>query len=370
MKKSFIPVAAPHLDEKDVAAVAAAVRSGWVSSAGPAIPEFEKKFARFVGVKHAVAVSNGTVALHLALVAMGVGPGDEVIVPDLTFVATANTVAYTGAVPVMVDVLPDTWCIDPKAVEGAITKRTKAIIPVHLYGHPADMPAIMKIAKKHKLLVLEDAAEAHGAKVGGRKVGGIGHAAIFSFYGNKIITTGEGGMVTTNDARLAARMKVLRNQGAHPTRRYWYTDLGFNYRLTNPQAALGLAQLARAERFIRSKRAIATKYRRALRDVPGIQLNPEARGVRNVFWMPCLVVRTPALRAKLMRAFDKDNIESRPFFHPMSDLPFYRRSKKAVRHRTPVAHRLSACGLNLPGGVDLSAADLKRVVRAIRATLA
>ena len=369
MAKRFIPVAAPHIDARDVAAVSAAVRSTWVSSLGPSIPEFEKKFATYVGAKHGVAVANGTVALHLALAAMDIGPGDEVIVPDLTFVATANAVAYVGAKPVFVDVSPETWCVDPAAAARAVTTRTKAIIPVDLYGHPSDMRAITAIAKKHRLLVLEDAAEAHGARLGAKKVGSMGNAAVFSFFGNKIITTGEGGMIVTNDARLAARMRLLRNQGMHPRKRYWYTDIGFNYRLTNPQAALGVAQLARVERFIARKRAIVAAYRRALRDIPGIALNPEARGVRNVCWMPCLLLRSRQERDRLMRAFEKEHIESRPFFHPVSDLPFYHRGGKAVRHPTPVAHALSARGMNLPGGVDLSKADLARVVRVIRATL-
>lgn len=366
MKKKFIPVAAPHLDEQDVAAVTAAVRSGWVSSIGPAIPEFEKKFAVYSGAKYAVATSNGTTALHLALAALGIGPGDEVIVPDLTFVSTANAVVYTGAVPVMVDVDPATWCVDPAAVSAAITKRTKAIIPVHLYGYPADMKAILKIAAKHKLLVLEDAAEAHGATIGKKKVGGFGSAAIFSFYGNKTITTGEGGMITTNDRRLYDRLRALRNQGAHPTRRYWYTDIGFNYRLTNLQAALGVSQLRKIEKFIARKRSIAAYYSKALRGIPGIQLNPTTPGIRNVFWMSCLVLDTPARRVGLMRAFESAGIESRPFFAPVSALPMY---KRKARHATPVAHSLSARGINLPSGVDISESELKRVVRTIRSYL-
>ena len=246
----MIPIAEPLLEEEELNNVMEAVKSGWISSKGKFIPEFEENFARYCGVKHSVATSNGTVALHLALATLGIKEGDEVIVPTLTFIATANAVRYTGAKPVFVDSNPDYWCIDPEKIEGAITPKTRAIIPVHLYGHPCDMEAIMAVAKKHDLYVIEDAAEAHGAEHKGRKVGSFGDIACFSFYGNKIITTGEGGMCLTDDEILAERMRILRDHGMNPGKRYWHDIVGFNYRMTNMQAAIGVAQLEKIDRVI------------------------------------------------------------------------------------------------------------------------
>ena len=235
---SFIPVAAPSIGSREIAYVTDAVQSGWVSSIGPYLERFEQAFAEYVGVTRAVAVSNGTVGLHLALYALGIGAGDEVIVPDLTFVATAHAVIQTGATPVFVDVEPDTWCMDPAAVREAITPRTRAVIPVHLYGHAADMSAINMLAEEYGLLVVEDAAEAHGAEISGQRVGGLGQVGVFSFYGNKIMTTGEGGMLTTNDSILADRLRYLKDHGMSPAERYYHTELAFNYRMTNLQAAV------------------------------------------------------------------------------------------------------------------------------------
>ncbi|HHY55465.1 MAG TPA: DegT/DnrJ/EryC1/StrS family aminotransferase, partial [Chloroflexi bacterium] len=266
----FIPVYTPLLNGREEKYLLDAVRSGWISSLGAYVTRFEEAFARFCGVRHAISVSNGTVAIHLALHALGIGPGDEVIVPSLTFVATANAVHYTGATPVFADVDPVTWCLDPADVRRRLTSRTRAVIPVHLYGHPAPMPDLQALAAEHDLLVIEDAAEAHGAAIVGRRVGGWGRIGAFSFYANKIITTGEGGMLTTDDDALAARCRMLRDHAMPPQRRYWHDEVGFNYRMTNLQAAVGVAQMERIDSFIRRKREIAARYREELADIPGI----------------------------------------------------------------------------------------------------
>ena len=250
MSNPRIAVAAPTLNGNEKRYVLECLETTWISSIGRFITEFERGFARFCGVEHAIAVSNGTNALHLALVALGVTSGDEVIVPSLTYVATANAVTYCGAKPVLVDCDPRTLNIDPAAIAGKITAHTKGIIPVHLYGHPADMDPIISVAREHGLFVLEDAAEAHGAEYKGRRVGGLGNCAAFSFFGNKIMTTGEGGMVTTNDSALAAKLRLYRGQGLDPGRRYWHPVIGYNYRMTNIAAALGLAQLEQVDELM------------------------------------------------------------------------------------------------------------------------
>jgi len=366
----FIPVAAPMIGERELAYVTDAVRSGWVSSLGPYIERFEQAFARYVGVSHAIAVCNGTVGLHLALHALGIGPGDEVLVPDLTFVATAHAVLYVGATPVFVDVEPDTWCMDPVAAERAITPRTRAIIPVHLYGHPADMDAIQRLADKHGLFIVEDAAEAHGAEYHNRRVGSIGNVGVFSFYGNKIITTGEGGMVTTNDSALAERLRYLKDHGMSPQRRYYHTELAFNYRMTNIQAALGLAQLEQIEIFIAKRRQVFQWYAQYLSDLPGVLLNTERPGTRNVYWMTCLVLPpdSPVKRDELMAGLRNQGIDSRPFFVPMHQLPHLARYRAVGRdgEGCPQASWLGAQGLNLPSGPHLDEWTVRRISDVIK----
>lgn len=349
--EKFIPIYEPALGDAEEAAVMDAVRSGWISSNGKYIREFEERFAAFCGVAHGISTSNGTTALHLAIHALGIGPGDEVIVPALTFVASANAVHYTGATPVFADVDARSWTIEPTAVEALITARTKAIMPVHLYGHPAPMAALQALADQHGLLLIEDAAEAHGARVGEWRTGSVGHAAAFSFFANKIITTGEGGMVTTNNAELAARCRMLRDHAMPPERRYWHDEVGFNYRMTNLQAAIGVAQMARIEEFIARKRTIAHLYQKALGVVPGLTLPVELPGYTNVYWMYSILVGEgyPLTRDELMLALREQNIDSRPFFHPLDTLPPY-------RHNTPcpTALRLSRQGLNLPSAPTLT----------------
>jgi perosamine synthetase len=366
----FIPVAAPVIGEREIAYVTDAIRSGWVSSIGPYVGRFEQEFARYLGVSQAITVSNGTVGLYLALHSLGIGPGDEVLVPDLTFVATVHAVLQVGATPVLVDVDPDTWCIDPLAVEQAITPRTRAIIPVHLYGHPADMKAILNLAHKHGLFVVEDAAEAHGAEVDQQRVGSLGKVGVFSFYGNKIITTGEGGMVTTNDADLAGRMRYLKDHGMRPEQRYYHTELSFNFRMTNLQAALGLAQLEQIDEFIAKKRDICRWYADALGQIPCLQLPIERPGVRNVFWLFSIVLGEACSlsRTDFGLALKSQGVDWRPFFVPMHQLPHLSGFRTAGRdgEHCPISERLGARGLNLPSGCTLD----ELTVRGIAATVA
>jgi perosamine synthetase len=361
-----IPVAEPLLGERELQYVTECVVTGWISSAGSFVTRFEELFAEFCEAPHAVAVSNGTTALHLALAALGVGRGDEVIVPTLTFVATANAVAYTGATPVFVDSEPGTWNIDPAEVAAAITARTKAILPVHLYGHPADLDAILGAADERGIPVLEDAAEAHGARYRGRRVGAIGAAGTFSFYGNKTITTGEGGMVVTRDGDLAERMRVLRDHGTTPGRRYHHERIGFNYRLTNLQAAVGVAQMEKVEEILAAKRRIAERYRRGLEGVAGLTLPPEAPWAENVHWLFTLLVDEQAFgrsRDDLLARLAGEGVETRPVFPPVHRQPAY-----ATGQELPVAESLAAAGLSLPSAVTLSDDDVDRVVESLRAS--
>jgi len=358
------PVAEPEIDEEELKNVVEAVKSGWVSSKGKFIEEFENSFAKYVGVKYGVATSNGTAALHLALAALNIGEGDEVIVPDLTFVATINAVIYVGAKPVIVDINQDYWCIDPNKLEKAITPNTKAIIPVHLYGHPCDMEAIIEIASRHNLYVVEDAAEAHGAEYKGKKVGSFSHISCFSFYGNKIITTGEGGMCLTNDNELAEKIRILRDHGMSPKRRYWHDVVGFNYRMTNLQAALGLAQLNKIERFIEKKREIAKIYTEELSSIEGVTLHPEMPWAKCVYWLySVLIDNKKVTRDELAEKLKKNSIETRNFFYPLHEMPIY---QKYANFTYPISSKVSKQGLNLPSSVKLSEEDVKYITRKIR----
>lgn len=358
-----LPVASPWIGERELQYVTECVVSGWISSSGPFVCRFEEIFARFCGVKHAIASSNGTTALHLAMLALHIGLGDEVIVPTLTFIATANAVTYTGATPIFVDCDPETWTIDVAAVEAAVTSRTRAIIPVHLYGHPANMEPLLALAKRHKLAVVEDAAEAHGALFKGKPVGSIGDIGIFSFYGNKIATTGEGGMLVTNDDAIADKVRLLRDHGMSPDRRYWHTVLGYNYRLTSLQAALGVAQMERIDDIIKAKLHIADFYRSGLQNVPGITLPGCAPWARNVFWLYSVVIDEKKFgrsRDEVMRLLQEQGIDTRPFFPPLHRQPIY-----ANDQNFPVSERLSDTGLSLPSSAHLNMDHITRVCEAI-----
>lgn len=356
-----IPVAKPFFSGNEKKYVDDCLTSGWISSAGRYIELFEKGFAEFCGAKHAVACCNGTVALHLALVALGVKPGDEVIVPTLTFIATPNAVAYCGAKPVFVDSEPETWNLDPREVEKKITARTKGIVAVHLYGHPAKMDELRKIADRHKLFLLEDAAEAHGAIYKGKTAGSIGDAASFSFYANKIITTGEGGMFVTGDDELARRARLLRGQGMDSERRYWHPVIGYNYRMMNPAAAIGLAQLEIVDQQIDSRARIAELYRERLKDVSGIAFQPEQSWARHVYWMVSIVLDSEIWRSRdeVMRKLASRGIETRPVFYPAHSMPPYISS--VGDEKFPVAENLSANGISLPTWNGLTEKEINYV---------
>src|SRR5215475_11362432 len=356
MSDQFIPISQPLIGTREKELVLAALDSGWVSSIGKYIDEFEADFARYCGTKYALTVSNGTTGLHLALAALGIGQGDEVIVPDLTFVATANAVAYTGAKPVLADVDPDTLCLDMVSVKTLLSPRTKAIMPVHLYGHPADMDALNEIADAHGVAVIEDAAEAHGAEYKGRRVGSLSKCAVFSFYGNKVITTGEGGMLTTNDRQLYLRAKRLRDHAMHPQRRYFHEERGFNYRITNLQAALGVAQLERIDDFLSRRTEIMNWYHAEIPATDQVRLNRVKNWAKSAFWMVCLEVDwfDEKRRDSFMQALKARGVDSRPYFCTMSSMPMYRQAA------LPVAARKAQVGLNLPSFDELTKSDVRR----------
>ena len=358
----MIPVAEPLLGEKELEYVTDCIRSGWVSSVGEYVRRFEREFAAYCGVRYGVATHNGTVALHLALVALGIGPSDEVILPTLTFVATANAVTYTGATPVFVDSEPRTWNLDPAVVARAITLRTRAIIAVHLYGHPADMDPLRALAGEHGLTLIEDAAEAHGARYKGRRAGSLSDVAIFSFMGNKIITTGEGGMVLTDDGALAGRCFFLENHARQKENPYWHTEIGYNYRMTNLQAALGVAQLERIEELVAIRLRNAAQYKRRLAEIPGLTPPPCAEWAENVYWMYTVLVEDDygLDRDTLMARLRQLGIETRPVFYPLHTLPMYNRGQ-----RFPVAQELGRKGINLPSGATLTPEQIDTVCDAL-----
>ena len=364
-----ISIAEPDLSGNEEKYVLECIRTGWISSKGRFISEFEEKFASYLGAKHAIAVSSGTTALHLALAALDIGECDEVILPTFTMIACANVVKYLHAKPILVDSEPYTWNIDPEKIEEKITKRTKAIIVVHIYGHPADMDPIMKIARRHGLYVVEDAAEAHGAEYKGRKVGGIGDVGCFSFYANKIITTGEGGMVVTNDDRLAEKMRSLRDQGYNTRLRKWliHDIIGYNYRMTNLQAAIGLAQLERIDEFIRRHRENAYYYNSLLKDIPGLTLPPEASWAKNVYWMYTILVdenKFGVNRDELMKKLELYGIDTRAAFLPIHMQPPYKREYQSNNY--PVAENLGKNGINLPSGNTLNREQITYIANCIK----
>jgi perosamine synthetase len=358
LQSRVIPVCEPTLGGNEADYVQDCIESNWISSAGKYIPRFEETFARACDARYGVACANGTVALHLALATLGIGPGDEVILPTFTMIATINAITYTGATPVLVDSEPATWNLDLNQVGDKITARTRAVMPVHTYGHPVDMDALWEMAERHGFYVIEDAAEAHGAEYKGRKAGSLGHAGCFSFYANKIITTGEGGMITTDDAELAQLARVLRDHAFSEERHFWHKYLGFNYRMTNMQAAVGLAQTEQMESFVEARRANAARYTAALSQIPGIVTPPEAEWVKNVFWMYSILVEEESgMTRDGLRAYLADHgIETRTFFIPMHLQPIYHQAYKGERY--PVAEMLCQRGFYLPSASSLTVHEI------------
>jgi len=357
----FIPISKPSITELEIANVTEAVRSTWVSSLGKFIDEFEQDFATFCNTKYAIAVSNGTVAIQLALSAIGIKHGDEVIVPDFTFIASANAVLHVGAIPVFADIEKDTLCIDPEDIISKITKRTKAILPVHVYGHPAEMNRINEIAKEHNLFVIEDAAEAHGAIYEGKLVGSLSDAACFSFYGNKNLTTGEGGMITTNDSKFAALCMHLRDQAMSKEKRYWHDAPGFNYRMTNLQAAIGCAQMSRVTELLNKRREIFKWYSEGLSEIQGSKLNTQRSNITHAYWMMCFEHKSfdEDSREEFMKYLKKHKIDSRPYFYPCSMMPYFEKAN------TTNAYAKYMQGINLPTFYDLKQSEVSYICKTI-----
>lgn len=359
----YFPVAIPNLNGNEFKYLTDAFMSTWISSSGEYIVRFEEEFSKYSDCKYGVAVSNGTVALHLALVVLGIGEGDEVIVPDLTFAATINTVLHAGATPVIVDVEEDSWCIDPKAIERAITPKTKAIVPVHLYGQSCDMATIMEIAKQYNLKVIEDCAEAHGAMFDGKKVGSFGDIGCFSFYGNKVITTGEGGMCTTNNEELNSKIRVLRDHGMSKTKRYWHDVVGYNYRLTNLQAAIGVAQLERIDNIHTNRRQYENSYKEVLKDTKSFTFQKDLPNRQRITWLVSILLDDSIDRDSYILKLKNHGIDARPFFYPLSDMEIY---AKYCKEDTKISHKLSKIGLNLPTYETLKSADeIQKVLKDI-----
>ena len=351
-----IPVYQPDLTGKEREYVLECLESTWISSKGRFIGEFETGFAGFIAAPHAACVSNGTVALHLALLALDIGPGDEVIVPTLTYIASVNAIRYVGATPVFCDSHPDTWQMDPADVERRITSRTRAVMAVHLYGGACDMQALADICRRHGLKLIEDCAEAIGTRIDGRHVGTFGDVATFSFFGNKTITTGEGGMVVCGDAVVDDRIRRLRGQGLAPNREYWHDMVGYNYRMTNICAAIGLAQLERVDEILARKAALAADYRQALGSLPlGFQAN--LPGEVSSHWMVTVLVPTAEAREPVRQALAEAGIETRPVFYPIHTMPMYCDGQPDF----PVAQGIAARGINLPSWHGLGSADVRNI---------
>src|SRR5215213_1387536 len=354
----YVPVSTPDLSPAETRNVVNAIESTWISSTGEYLDRFEREFGEECEAQHVVPVANGTVALHLVLEALGIKQGDEVVVPSMTYIATANSVSYTGATPVFVDVSAETWCLDPDAVAAAVTPRTAAIIAVHLYGHPADMDPLRELADRHGLALIEDAAEAPFAEYKGRRVGNLGDAATFSFYGNKVITSGEGGAVTTDDPLLADRLRLLRGQGMDPARRYYFPVIGFNYRLTNVAAALLCGQLSRVPAMLESRRKVYETYDDAFRASPRISLQPRAEWAATTPWLYGVLLENEDHRARVARYLSARRVETRPFFVPIHTLPPY---ESGGTGDLPVTTQLGARGLSLPTSSAFTPALIHRV---------
>jgi perosamine synthetase len=355
----FIPVSKPTIGPHERQYVDDCVESTWISSIGTYITRFEEAVASAAGTRYAISCCNGTVALHLALLGLGIGPGDEVLVPSLTYVASANAVRYCGAEPVFVDSDASTWNLDPEDVARKRTRRTKAIMAVHLYGRPAAMAPLRELADSWGVPLIEDAAEAIGAQYQRQPVGGLSRVGCFSFFGNKIVTCGEGGAVVTNDRELADRIRQLKGQGQDPTRRYWFPVVGYNYRLTNIHAAIGLAQLEQLASFIEQRDRIAAQYRDALATVEGVQLPACDDGdTRSVCWLFSVVLRREDVdRDRVIAEMHRLGIETRPFFYPCHSLPPYERASQPC----PRATWLAARGISLPTWIGMDAGHVQRV---------
>lgn len=367
----MIPVNEPFIGDQESEYVVECLRTGWISSEGRFIREFEERWANYCGMAYGVAVSNGTVALEIAVACLDLQPGEEVILPSFTIISCAQAVTNNGGKPVLVDSDPRTWCMDVDQVSAKITERTRAIMPVHMYGHPVDMDPILELARRHNLVVIEDAAEAHGAEYKGRKCGGMGDLNCFSFYANKIITTGEGGMVLANDENQAERLRSLRNLCFKKERRFYHTELGNNYRLTNLQSAIGLAQMERIEESVSKKRWMAQAYSERLSDLPVLQLPIEEPWAKNVYWMYGLVLdaSTGMDAVEFARRLTQKGVMTRPFFLGMHEQPVFHQMGLFVGEHYPIAEHIARQGLYLPSGMTITQEQIDTVCHAVREVL-
>ncbi len=368
---ALIPVSEPLLSEREQSMVLECLRKGWISSAGDYVPAFEQAWAKYCGREYGIAVSSGTAALQVAIGCLQPQPGDEIILPDFTMFSCAVAVVSWGAIPVLIDADPETWCLDVSKVEEKITPRTRAIMVVHIYGHPVNMDPILDLARRYRLIIIEDAAEAHGAEYKGRRCGSFGDISCFSFYANKIITTGEGGMVLTNRPEWAERARSLRNLYFGRRTRFLHEDIGYNFRLTNLQAAIGLAQLETIEERLRQKRWMAQKYNERLKDIRSLQLPAEMPWAKNVYWMYGIVLRPEAgIDAQsLGQELKERQIETRPFFTGLHEQPALRQRGLIRSEDFPVSEYLARYGLYLPSGLTITEAQIDRVCMALKEIL-
>lgn len=369
-----IPVSGPWITAKEIAYVTDAVTNAWYGNANVWHERFERAFAEYVGVKHAIALPHCTAAIHLSLLALKVGPGDEVIVPDCTWIASAAPITYVGATTVFADIDPQTWCLDTKSFEECITPRTKAVIPVNLYGNMPDWDALRDVARRHGIAIIEDAAESIGSEYQGRRAGSFGETGVFSFHGSKTLTTGEGGMLVTDRDDIRARVLFLRDHGRPPGDRLFHnTEVAYKYKMSSMQAALGAAQLERVEELVARKREIFAWYAEEMSGVDGITLNYEAPGTKNTYWMVTAVLdeRFGLKKEHLMELLAAQGIDCRPFFHPLSSLPAYAHSAQAAlaRKRNTGSYRISPFAVNLPSALNLTREQLARVCAALVAAL-
>lgn len=354
-----IPIYKPFLGKEEHALVNECLESSWISSQGKFIKTFENEVQTYVGIDNAICVSNGTVAIHLAMLALELKPGDEVITTNFTYVASSNSILYVGATPIFVDICEDTWNINTSKIEQKISSKTKAILYTNIYGAPADYEKLKDIADRHNLYLIEDAAESFGAIYKGKMSGTLGHISTFSFFGNKTITTGEGGMIVTSNNKLADKIRKLKNQGNSETVRYYHDILGYNYRMTNIQAAIGVAQLKKIDTILDLKKTIHDTYKKGLEDI--VEFQNILRDTSSSYWMCSVLFNTKEEKEIVVKALADENIETRPFFVPIDELPFYEKVSNCE-----VSKNISARGLNLPSYPELKKVELEKIIQIIR----
>lgn len=366
MNEDFIPMAKPDLSGNEMKYVTNCIKTNWISSQGEYVERFEKNFSDYCDVTHGIATSNGTVSLHLALKALGIGKGDEVIVPNFTFAATVNTILHSNAIPVPIDIDKNSWNLDPEKIIENINEKTKAIMPVHIYGQPCEIDRIVEIAEDNGLFVIEDCAEAHGAEFSGKRVGSFGDISSFSFYGNKIITTGEGGICLTDNNDLKNKMEKLRDHGMSPNKRYWHEEIGYNYRMTNIQAAVGVAQLERIDSFLEKRNDIYDLYTKELKNIKGIETQYDFKNRKKVNWMYSILINENEFgksRDEVREILKQNKIDSRPFFYPINKMSLYDEFTNGKKY--PNSEIIGRKGISLPTFTQMKTQDVKRITKTL-----